>query len=121
MVVLMRSVVVFALLLAGPAYAQENAHPSDRTIKVTAERYHFTPSKIKLKVGEAVVLVLTSLDTDHGFRIPHANINATIPPKGKGELRIRFRPTEKGKYWYESSVPSGAGYSLMRGVIKVHD
>ena len=117
----MRSLASLLLFFASAGFAQENAHPSDRIIEITAERYHFTPSKIKLKVGEAVILVLTSHDTDHGFRIPHANINATIPPKGKGELRIRFRPTEKGKYWYESSVPSGAGYSLMRGVIKVHD
>jgi heme/copper-type cytochrome/quinol oxidase subunit 2 len=63
--------------------------------------------------------VITSDDTDHGFRIPKANIDAAIPQQGKGELKIRFVAREKGVFAFECSRPCGAGHNLMRGTIVV--
>jgi len=105
-----------ALLLAAQ---EEPTKKPDRTISITAERFSFTPSRIKLKRGQDVEFVLTSEDTDHGFRIGAANIDATIPQQGKGELRIRFVARERGKYIFECSRPCGAGHNLMRGMIIV--
>ena len=39
----------------------------DQIILITAERFTFTPSKIKVKKGSLVEIVLRSEDTDHGF------------------------------------------------------
>ena len=91
----------------------------DQIISITAERFTFTPSQIKVKKGSLVEIVLRSEDTDHGFRLEAANIDRIIPPAGKGRLRIQFRAKRKGKYSFECSRPCGAGHNLMRGEIIV--
>jgi cytochrome c oxidase subunit 2 len=90
-----------------------------RTINIVAERFAFSPSRVTLKQGESVEFVISSDDTDHGFRIPAANVNAAIPQSGKGELRVRFIGHEKGAYVFECSRPCGAGHNMMRGTIVV--
>ncbi len=108
-----------ALLLAGLFAPQEEPRKPDRTVRITAERFNFTPSRIKLKQGTEVEFIITSEDTDHGFRIPAAGIDAAIPPAGRGELRVRFVAEKKGRYVFECSRPCGAGHNLMRGEIVV--
>src|SRR6185369_6489832 len=99
----MRKYVVFLIVslgawLAVVAGAQENAAKPDKVISITAERFTFSPSKIRVRKGSIVELVITSDDTDHGFRIPRANIDVAIPQRGKGEVRVKFAATEKGDY-----------------------
>lgn len=104
----------------GLMYGQNEAQRKpDRIISISAERFTFNPSKVTLKQGELVEFVLTSDDTDHGFRIPSAGIDVAIPPIGRGEARVRFIAKEKGKFAFECSRPCGAGHNLMRGTIEV--
>jgi cytochrome c oxidase subunit 2 len=113
MVVLMRCLLV---LFASALLAQVKP---DKVVSISAERFVFSPSKIKLKQGMVVEFIITSEDTDHGFRIPSANIDAAIPQQGKGELKIRFVAKEKGVFPFECSRACGAGHNLMRGQIVV--
>jgi cytochrome c oxidase subunit 2 len=99
--------------------AQSNTRKPDRVISITAERFAFSPSKVKVKQGSVVEFVITSDDTDHGFRIPGANVDVAIPQQGKGEVRVRFIANEKGSFQFECSRPCGAGHNLMRGIIQV--
>lgn len=115
----MRILILVLLLVARAAAAEETPRKPDRTIRITAERFSFTPSRIKLKQGTEVEFIITSEDTDHGFRIPAAGIDAAIPPAGRGELRVRFVAEKKGRYVFECSRPCGAGHNLMRGEIVV--
>jgi len=115
----MRLVLVVALL-GGFGGAEDPAERKpDRVISIVAERFTFNPSRIRLKQGELVEFVLTSDDTDHGFRIVNTGIDVAIPPAGRGEVRVRFIAREKGKYTFECSRPCGAGHNLMRGTIEV--
>ena len=91
----------------------------DRVISINAERFAFNPSKVTVKQGDLVEFVLTSDDTDHGFRIPDAGIDVAIPPQGRGEARVRFIARQKGKFTFECSRPCGAGHNLMRGTLEV--
>ena len=118
MVVLMR--LLGFLLLCASAFGQQRAERKpDRVISIVAERFTFNPSKITVKQGELIEFVLTSDDTDHGFRIPSAGIDVAIPQSGKGEARVRFVAKEKGRVAFECSRPCGAGHNLMRGTIIV--
>ncbi len=107
---------LFAALL--PAAAQPEAKP-DRTVSIVAERFFFSPSRITVKQGALVEFVLTSEDTEHGFHLAAARVNAVIPQQGKGELRVRFLASKKGKYAFECSRACGAGHNLMRGEVVV--
>lgn len=108
------------ILLAATVIGQEpkDAKP-DKVVSITAERFAFTPSRIKVKQGMLVEFVVTSDDTGHGFRIPAAGIDAAVPQQGKGELRIRFIAREKGEFAFECSRACGAGHNMMRGRIIV--
>jgi len=107
------------LLLAAAAVISAQDRKPDRVISLVAERFTFSPSKITVKQGELVEFVLSSDDTDHGFRIPDANIEVAIPQQGKGEARVRVVLNRKGTYTFECSRPCGAGHNLMRGTIVV--
>jgi cytochrome c oxidase subunit II len=91
----------------------------DRVISIMAERFTFNPAKVTIKQGQLIEFVLTSDDTDHGFRMTGAGIDVAIPPQGRGEARVRFIARQKGKFVFECSRPCGAGHNLMRGTIEV--
>jgi cytochrome c oxidase subunit II len=119
MVVLMRLIFIpLMCALLGGQDARPNVK-ADKVVSISAERFAFSPSKIKLKQGMVVEFVITSEDTDHGFRVPIANIDAAIPQQGKGELKIRFVAKDKGVFPFECSRACGAGHNLMRGTIVV--
>ena len=65
---------------------------------VEAERFNFTPSRIKLTVGEEIELHLRSADTSHGFQIEGTDINVEIPKRGKGEMVVRYKATAAGRF-----------------------
>jgi cytochrome c oxidase subunit 2 len=115
-------------LLAGFSYASQKSAQSDdkrggerkiQKVSVVAERFNFTPSRIKVKEGSLLEITLTSDDTFHGFRISSANINQIIPARGRGSVKVVFDAKEKGSYPFECSRPCGAGHTMMRGVITV--
>ena len=88
-------------------------------VSIVAERFNFTPSRVKVKVGTRLEITLTSDDTFHGFRIASANINQIIPARGRGSVKVLFDAREKGSYAFECSRPCGAGHTMMRGMIIV--
>jgi cytochrome c oxidase subunit II len=112
-------VAVLAAMFNVSAAPQDPAGKPDKVISISAERFVFSPSRIRVKQGAVVEFVLTSEDTDHGFRIPSANIDVAIPQQGRGEVRVRFVAREKGVYPFECSRACGAGHNLMRGTLIV--
>lgn len=116
---LVRIATFFALSLCAFAQAQTDSRKPDRVISISAERFVFNPSKITIKQGQLIEFVLSSDDTDHGFKIAGAGIDVAIPPSGAGEVRIRFLAKDKGRYFFECSRPCGAGHNIMRGEIIV--
>ena len=109
--------ILLALLALSTAQAPEPK--PDKVVTITAERFTFNPSRIRVKQGQLIEFVLLSDDTDHGFKIPSAGIDIAIPPQGKAEARVRFLAREKGRFVFECSRPCGAGHNLMRGYIEV--
>ena len=119
---MIQHMLIGCLLLAGGLVSVKEpvvSEKPDRIVSIMAERFTFTPSQIRIKQGALVELVIQSEDTDHGFRLDAANVNATVPPQGKGRLRVRFRAKKKGRYPFECSRPCGAGHNLMRGEVIV--
>jgi len=109
----MRAICVALLLAATPAAA---ARPA-RVVHITAQRFEFSPAVIQLKVGEPVVLELTSLDRKHGFSAPELHLEAVIQA-GK-PTRVRLVPDRAGTFTFHCSVFCGSGHEDMSGTIVV--
>lgn len=87
-----------------------------QVIEISAERFSFNPSEIRVKAGTRLEIRLTSEDTMHGFHIVGTDINLELPKRGRGVASVTFQPTP-GRYEFECSRLCGAGHSFMRGVI----
>lgn len=90
-----------------------------QVVEISAERFSFTPSEIKVKAGMPVEIRLTSDDTDHGFRVPGTTIDVRIPKRNRGVATVIFEAEKPGRYTFECSHVCGAGHSFMRGTIVV--
>lgn len=120
MVVLVRPIgwlSVIAVLLAADSASQSQR----RVIRVSAERFAFTPSEIVVDPGEEVELRIKSDDTAHGFRIAGTGVNVVIPKRGRGEITVPFRAPEPGRYTFECTRMCGAGHNFMRGELVVRE
>jgi cytochrome c oxidase subunit 2 len=107
-----------ALILAMVIFTG-SLQPSPRKVTIEAERFNFTPSRIKVAVGEEIEIHLRSADTSHGFTVDSADISVTIPKRGQGETVVRFVAQTPGRYAFECTRMCGAGHHFMRGEIVV--
>ena len=110
------------VLLAAMSASHHTAAADARqreVVEITAERFSFTPSEIKIKPGVVLEIRLQSDDTDHGFRIVGTKTDVRIPKRNRGVTTVIFEPSGPGRYTFECSHVCGAGHSFMRGAIVV--
>jgi len=122
----MIKIVVLSLLLVGPhdLDTSHRGHGSavqagPRVVRVSAERFGFTPSEIVVEQGTTIEFRLTSDDTDHGFRIIGTKVDATIPKRRRGETIVTYVADTVGTFVIECSRPCGAGHTAMRATLIV--
>jgi heme/copper-type cytochrome/quinol oxidase subunit 2 len=119
--------VVVGALLAGAAHP-----PQDRIIHVVARKYAYDPPIIHLNQGDRVTLTLKSLDVTHGFYLDGYDLDASIAPDEKPQLRhpsrhdpfvevseIHFVANRAGKFRYRCSQTCGSMHPFMIGEMVV--
>ena len=112
---------VAAMLASAPAARLGAAGDERRVIRITAERFAFSPSEIELREGEEVEFRVRSDDTSHGFRIVGLDTNIAIPKRGKGEATVVLKIAKPGTYRFECNRVCGAGHNFMSGEIVVRE
>ena len=96
-----------------------NAQAPERVIKITAHKFAYEPDRIDLKIGEPVVLELTSKDVTHGFKIPDLGLRADLEP---GEtVRVRLVPEKAGTFEFYCDNFCGIDHENMSATIVVHE
>jgi cytochrome c oxidase subunit 2 len=104
---------LFAVLAV--SLAQEK--PESREIAVTAKKYEFSPSEIRVREGENIKLSITALDRKHGFKIEAFEIDHELP---KGEVvTIEFIADRAGTFPIACSKFCGFGHGRMKGQLIV--
>lgn len=93
------------------------ANNTSNTIRITAKKYTYQPSRIELKKGESVILELVSQDRLHGFNIPELGIRADILPGQTA--RVKITPEKAGTYTFMCDIFCGEEHSDMNGRIIV--
>jgi len=90
---------------------------AEQVVHITAKRFEYTPSEITLKKGVPVILELTALDRDHGFKVPEFGVRADVK---LGEVaRVRIVPDHTGRFEFRCDVFCGDGHEDMAGEIVV--
>lgn len=107
------------LLVGAVVFIGASPQTGLRKVSVEAERFSFTPSRIRVAVGEEIEIHLRSADTAHGFEVDGTDINVTIPKRGRGEYVVTFKGEKPGRYIFECNRMCGAGHHFMRGEIVV--
>ena len=111
--------IAFVVTTGGSAPAAPAPQRETYVVVNRAERFSFTPSRIRTKVGTRLEFRLSSDDTVHGFRILDTDVNVEIPKRGRDAVIAVFTPAKAGRYTFECSHTCGAGHAFMRGVIIV--
>jgi cytochrome c oxidase subunit 2 len=116
--------VACALAAAGSSAAPSShaavsaqAATSPRVIHVTARRFEYDPSVIRVRPGEPVVLELEAVDRKHGFSIPDLHIRADVDP-GRTE-RLALPGVAAGTYAFGCDVFCGSHHEEMAGALVV--
>lgn len=110
-----------AILVASVFVGLAGVQSERRVIRVSAERFSFSPSEIVLTAGEEVELRIVSDDTAHGFHILGTGTSLTIPKRGQGEVSAVIRLDQAGRYTFECNRMCGAGHNFMRGELVVRE
>ena len=110
-----------ALLALGVILAIAQNAPGDASqpteIKVTAKKYEFDPSTIRVPKNSHVRLVITSLDHDHGIKIEAFHVDQKLP---KSEpVTVEFDTADPGMFPFECSKFCGLGHKKMKGELVV--
>jgi cytochrome c oxidase subunit II len=96
---------------------QAAAPEGARVVAVSARRFEYQPSRITLKVGQPVVLELTTRDRKHGFKQSQLGLRAEIVP-GRA-TRLAFTPLSAGTFPFACSLFCGDGHEDMGGELVV--
>jgi len=96
-----------------------SAARAPRVVPITVKRFEYNPAQVTLRKGETVVLELTSLDRQHGFKLPAFGIRADVDP---GEtMRVTVTPDKAGTFAFLCDVFCGDGHDDMEGQIVVEE
>lgn len=86
-------------------------------IRIGARKFEFHPAQVTAKLGQTVVLVLTSEDRIHGFKMPDFNVSTDIVP-GQ-EARVALTLDKAGRFAFLCDVFCGDGHDDMDGALIV--
>ena len=115
---MMIAILVSVALAVGPQAPSPNAQ-APKVIRVSAERFAYSPSEIVVDQGTVIEFHLTSDDTDHGFHILGTEVNVAIPKRRRGETVVKYVADTVGRFIIECSRPCGAGHTAMRATLVV--
>jgi cytochrome c oxidase subunit 2 len=112
-----RRLLVVLLMGSAAAGAVRLAAQSPTEIRIGAKKFEFHPNKVTVKLGQPVVLVLTSEDRIHGFKMTDFALRTDIVP-GR-ETRVTLTPDKAGSFTFFCDVFCGDGHEDMDGTLTV--
>lgn len=91
--------------------------PAERTVRVEARRFSYTPAIIAVNPGDSVTIELVAGDVVHGLYIDGYDLSISADP-GRTE-RLTFVADRPGTFRIHCAVPCGPLHPFMIGKLKV--
>lgn len=109
--------VVAGLVVAfAPLPAQSNV-PHERTFRIDARQYAYSPSEIHVNPGDTVTVELVSTDVVHGLYVDGYGVSVEADPGQTTTLT--FTADKPGSFRFRCNVTCGAMHPFMIGKLTV--
>jgi len=111
--------VMLGCSVKNPKLLSANAadRPPDVTLAMSARKFVFEPSEIRVKQGQVVELRISATDRSHGFELKPFGIRSELP-EGK-PVAVRFLADQRGEFEFSCIVFCGLGHHGMKGKLIV--
>jgi cytochrome c oxidase subunit 2 len=86
-------------------------------IALSAAKFQFSATEIRVRKGRPVTLVISSADFPHGFSIPDFGVRVDLIP-GK-TVELTFTPDRAGGFAFLCDNFCGEGHDRMTGMVVV--
>jgi heme/copper-type cytochrome/quinol oxidase subunit 2 len=106
-----------ALAIAFAPFHFTSAAPQQRTLRVEASQYAYTPGEVRLNQGDTVTIELVSTDVVHGLYIDGYDLSVQADPGQTA--RLSFVADKPGSFRYRCNVTCGALHPFMIGKLTV--
>jgi heme/copper-type cytochrome/quinol oxidase subunit 2 len=104
-------------LLVAWAPLPATAPPAERTLRLEARSFEYTPPVIHVNQGDRVTLEVVSTDVVHGIYIDGYALETSADPGQTA--RLTFVADQAGSFRFRCSVSCGALHPFMIGQLKV--
>src|SRR5687768_8230325 len=85
--------------------------PQERTFRVEARQFAFSPSELTVSAGDVVTIQLTSTDVVHGLYVDGYGVSVEADP-GQTQT-LTFTASRSGSFRFRCSVTCGAMHPFM--------
>ena len=91
--------------------------PKERTFRIDARQFAYSPSELKVNAGDRVTIELVSHDVVHGLYVDGYNVSVEADPGQTATLR--FVADKSGSFRFRCNVTCGAMHPFMIGKLTV--
>ena len=91
--------------------------PQERTFRIDARQFAYSPSELKVNAGDTVTIQLVSTDVVHGLYVDDYNISVEADP-GQSAI-LTFVADKPGSFRFRCNVTCGAMHPFMIGKLTV--
>jgi heme/copper-type cytochrome/quinol oxidase subunit 2 len=91
--------------------------PQERTFRIDARQFAYSPSELKVNVGDRVTIELVSNDVVHGLYVDGYGVSAEADPGQPATLS--FIADKTGSFRFRCNVTCGAMHPFMIGKLTV--
>jgi heme/copper-type cytochrome/quinol oxidase subunit 2 len=108
---------VAGLVVAFAPLPVEDRAPQERTFRVDAHQYAYSPSEFQVNPGDTVTIQLVSADVVHGLYVDGYDISVEADP---GQTKtLTFVADKPGSFRFRCNVTCGAMHPFMIGKFTV--
>lgn len=91
--------------------------PEERTFRIDAHQFAYSPSELKVNAGDKVTLELASQDVVHGLYVDGYDVSVEADPGQTATLS--FTADKAGSFRFRCNVTCGAMHPFMIGKLTV--
>ena len=104
-------------MLAFVPFPVQLKNPQERTFRIEARQFTYSPSELNVNSGDTVTIELVSTDVVHGLYIDNYDISVEADPGQTATLT--FKANKSGSFRLRCNVTCGAMHPFMIGKLTV--